>query len=203
MKKQREKISRREFLKLSALGLGALAINPAINSFDKLADFPQAEYLGRNTVYSPNSIRIWSKPSSSSTVIRTLQDDECVAWLRDVVGDIVPGRINRRWVETSEGYIYASSLQPVKNKPNLPVSQLTVPSDKGPGMWAEVTIPYVNLQLANPPSRAPWLAGIRSRGDEDLGGAPWQSFRRDAATPSARGDAVLLESGVPLRRPGY
>lgn len=72
MPKQKNKLSRREFLKISSLGLGALAINPFIHTIDELADFPEAEYLGRNTVYSPNSIRIWSKPSSSSTVIRTL-----------------------------------------------------------------------------------------------------------------------------------
>lgn len=24
-------------------------------------------------------------------------------------------------------------------------------------MWAEVSVPYVNLILANPPARAPWL----------------------------------------------
>ena len=160
MRNQKKQLSRREFLKLSTLGLGALALNPVIYSIDRLADFPEAEYLGRNTVYSPNSIRIWSKPSSSSTVIRNLQDDECVVWLRDVVGDIVPGRINRRWVETPEGYIYASSLQPVQNRPNQPVNQLTVPSDKGLGMWVEVTVPYVDLQLANPPARAPWMGSI-------------------------------------------
>jgi len=160
MTKSKNRMSRREFLKFGVLGLGALALNPIKNEILNLVDFPNAEYLGRNTIYSPNSIPIRTKPSYSSTVVRTLQDDECVVWLRDVVGEIVPGRINRRWVETPEGYIYASSLQPVKNKPNQPVNQLTVPSDKGLGMWAEVTIPYVNLQLANPPAQAPWLKAI-------------------------------------------
>ena len=157
MKKQETQLSRRDFLKLGIVGAASAAAGLKMN---QLFDIPAGENLGRNTVYSPNSIRIWSKPSSSSTVIRALQDDECVVWLRDVTGEIVSGRINRRWVETPEGYIYASSLQPVKNKPNQPVSQLTIPSEKGLGMWAEVTVPYVDLVLANPPARAPWLGSI-------------------------------------------
>jgi hypothetical protein len=160
MKRQEKLLSRRDFLKLGSYGLGALAINPIISRMNKLVDFPAGDNLGRNTIYSSPNIRIWSKPSSSSTVIRALQDDECVVWLRDVVGEIVPGRVNRRWVETPEGYIYASSLQPVKNKPNQPVSQLSVASDKGLGMWAEVTIPYVDLDLASAPPQAPWLKEV-------------------------------------------
>jgi len=160
MKKQNIKFTRREFMKFGVLGLGTIALTPILDSIQQLAEFPNGEHLGRNTVYSPNSIRIWSKPSSASTAIRTLNDDECVVWLRDVVGEIVPGRINRRWVETPEGYVYASSLQPVQNKPNQPVSQLTTPSDKGMGMWAEVTVPYVDLEIANPPARAPWLGSV-------------------------------------------
>jgi hypothetical protein len=160
MAQQKKQLSRREFLKIGSLGLGAVALNPAIHSIAKLADFPNVEQLGRNTVYSPNLISIWSKPNASSAKIRTLQDDECVVWLRDVVGDIVTGNVNRRWVETPEGYVFAPRLQPVKNKSNLPVSQLTVPWEKGLGMWVEVTVPYVDIKLANPPARAPWMSSI-------------------------------------------
>jgi hypothetical protein len=158
--KDKSEVSRREFLKISALGFSSFMAAPLMGNIRLLNEFPVGDNLGRNTVYSPNSIRIWSKPSSSSTVIRSLKEDECVLWLRDVVGEIVPGRINRRWVETPEGYIYASSLQPVQNKPNQPINQLSIPSDKGLGMWAEVTVPYVNLQLANPPARAPWMGSV-------------------------------------------
>jgi hypothetical protein len=160
MYKRNLKVSRRDFIKMGAMGVGAMALAPFHRNIQKLVEFPSGEFLGRNTVYSPNSIRIWSKPSSSSAVIRAMKDDECVVWLREVVGELVPGRINRRWVETPEGYIYGPSLQPVQNKPNPPVSQLTTPSDKGMGMWAEVTVPYVDIQLANPPARAPWLGSV-------------------------------------------
>ena len=160
MKKNHQNLTRREFMKLSAMGLGSLALSPVVDGMQKLDEFPQGELLGRNTVLSPNTISLWTRPSSFSTAIRTLKDDECVVWLREVVGDLVPGRVNRRWVETPDGYVYGSSLQPVRNKPNTPVTQLTTPSDKGMGMWVEVTVPYVRLQLVNPPAQAPWLGSV-------------------------------------------
>ena len=160
MKTKQQNLTRREFLKLGAMGLGSMAFSPVLSGMQKLDEFPQGELLGRNTVLSPNSIRLWSRPSASSTAIRTLKDDECVVWLREVVGDLVPGRVNRRWVETPEGYVYGPSLQPVRNKPNTPVTQLETPSEKGMGMWVEVTVPYVNMQIANPPARSPWLGDV-------------------------------------------
>ena len=47
--------------------------------------------------------------------------------------------------------------QPVRNLPNAPVSALNE-SSLGPGMWVEVTVPYVDLVIANPPGRSPWTA---------------------------------------------
>jgi lipoprotein-anchoring transpeptidase ErfK/SrfK len=67
-----------------------------------------------------------------------------------------PAGINQRWVETPYGYVWGGNLQPVRNLPNSPVS--TLPNTSlSPGMWVEVTVPYVDLILDNPPSRAPWL----------------------------------------------
>jgi hypothetical protein len=74
--------------------------------------------------------------------------DEVVVWQREVVGTEVMGRNNKKWVETPEGYIYAADLQPVRNIPNTPLTAL--PAGK-PGFWAEVTVPYIDLQLLNAP----------------------------------------------------
>ncbi len=63
---------------------------------------------------------------------------------------------SRRWVETPDGYIYAPRLQPVRYQPNNPVEELPE-IDLGRGMWAEVTVPYAPITVANPPARAPWL----------------------------------------------
>jgi lipoprotein-anchoring transpeptidase ErfK/SrfK len=157
------KINRRDFLKIAAAGIGGIAIMPWLERVHLLDEFPKAENLGRNTVYLPNHISIWSKPDANSTVIRQIQEDECLPWLREVVGTAPGGRINKRWVETPEGYVYASSLQPVRNLPNVPINQLIIQSNNGLGMWAEVTVPYVNLELANPPARAPWLGAIAQK----------------------------------------
>src|SRR5512146_2212538 len=58
------------------------------------------------------------------------------------------GRTNTRWVETSDGFIYATDLQPVRNLPNTPLT--AVPQGKS-GFWAEVTVPYVDLSVQNTP----------------------------------------------------
>ena len=150
-------IHRREFLQKSLYSIAGLTLSPAI--FGKqltLDDWPSAQYLGRNTVYLPSSLPIRTKPSVEGDLVRYLAEDEIVVWLREVIGDAPIGRPNRTWVETPEGFIYCPSLQRVKNVPNEPINEIPVNGPE-PGMWVEVTVPYVNMELANPPARAPWL----------------------------------------------
>ena len=158
----KDRISRRTFLERGLVSLGGLAVMPMFKgSRSKLAEFPNAEYLGRNTVYMPSYLPIRSKPNADADVVRTLSEDECVVWLREVVGDHPLGRPNRKWVETPEGYIYSPSLQRVKNLPNEPVTTLPTYGEDT-GMWVEVTVPYVNLTLENPPAKSPWLNAVSS-----------------------------------------
>ena len=153
-------VSRREFFQKSLLGLGGLVLAPGLSKMGlALADFPQGQSLGRNTVYQPSALPIRTKPFVESTIVRQLQEDEVVVWLREVLGESPIGRTNKTWVETPEGYIYAPSLQKVKNLPNAPLQAL--PDANGErGMWVEVTVPYVNMEIANPPARAPWLNDV-------------------------------------------
>lgn len=146
--------SRRDFLKLAGLGLGTLALRPApIKSGKRLPQFPAGDYLGRVAVY-PNaySTELKSLPDENAPAIRPAAQDEVVTWLRDVVGTSWAGRTNRRWaqVHTADGYdgfIYAVDLQPVRNLANTPLAAL--PEGKG-GLWTEITVPYVDLQLSGP-----------------------------------------------------
>lgn len=146
-------LSRRDFLKVAGVGLGALAFNPF--KFDPfrvpkpLPQFPAGDKLGRVAV-TPNfySTALMSKPDENATKIRDVQQDEVVVWQREVVGGSVSGRTNTRWVETPDGFIYTPDLQPARNLPNTPITAL--PGGK-PGFWAEVTVPYVDLQLQNAP----------------------------------------------------
>lgn len=147
-------ISRRDFLKLSALGLGGLAARPWQGLFT-LPEFPQAQRLGRVT---GGKIEVKARPDADSQTVGVLFEDAVVIWLREVVGKN-PYRTNQRWVETPEGYIWSPYLQPVQNLPNLPVQQLPETS-LGPGMWVEVSLPFVDMILDNPPPRSP---GIKDR----------------------------------------
>lgn len=148
-------ITRRDFLKLAALSTGAVAFRP----FKRLTlpEFPQGDRLGRITV---GKLDVFATPDASGQPIGALYEDNLFPWIREVVGSI-PGRINQRFVETPYGFIWGGYVQPVWNQPNAPLTELPTTS-LGPGMWVEVTVPYVDLVLDNPPARAPWLQYVAS-----------------------------------------
>ncbi|MGE5071874.1 MAG: L,D-transpeptidase [Anaerolineae bacterium] len=145
------RFSRRDFIKLAGLGLGALAFSPREpwHAPARLPQFPAGDRLGRVAV-TPNfySTALRSQPNENAPKVRDVPQDEVVVWQREVIGSSVSGRTNTRWVETPDGFIYAVDLQPVKNQPNQPVT--SVPQGKG-GFWAEVTVPYVDLSIQNAP----------------------------------------------------
>jgi hypothetical protein len=145
-------LSRRDFLKTAALGLGGLALPGRFfpgQPSGVLPEFPQAERLGR---VLGGKVEVKARPDEDSPTVKELFEDSVVVWLRELVGRR-PLWINQRFVETPDGYIYAPNLQMVRNQPNSPVTAM---SDEQ-GMWVEVTVPYVDLTLANPPARSPWL----------------------------------------------
>jgi len=142
-------LSRRDFLKIAGVGLGALAFRPRM-SFDleyfstprRLPQFPASDIIGR--VLEPG-IDLRSQPTNDETVntsISKLDADTLVEWGRQVVGNVVGGLTNQRYVETPQGYIYASVLQPTRNLPNTPIQEM--PAGQ-PGFWVEVTVPFIDL----------------------------------------------------------
>src|SRR3972149_5141576 len=143
------RFSRRDFMKLSGLGLGALALgsprSPVARSLWQV-EFPQSERLGRVVEELGTFINVRTRPSSDAPEAGRLAGDEVVPWLREVVG-YTPYR-NQRWVETPQGYVWAPLLQPVRNLPNTPLDTLPQTGSET-GMWMEVTVPYVEAQLAN------------------------------------------------------
>lgn len=152
-------LSRRDFLKLAGLGLGTLALNP-FSRVLPLADFPASERLGRNC--TGGTVDIKSQPDVASSTVKTIYEDTVLPWLREVnalKSDL--NRINQRWVETPEGYIYSSFLQPVRNQPNTPFKSMP---EGMTGFWAEVTVPYVDIYLDNPPPRSPNLRHLLGSG---------------------------------------
>lgn len=146
-------VNRRDFLKLGAVGVGAMALNRNKPGPFRLDSWPENTLLGRNC--GGGIVNLRSKPSADSTLLNTYYEDTIVIWLREVVGSAPAGLLSKRWVETPEGFIYAPTLQPVRNIPNQPVD--TLPSTSlGNGMWVKVTVPYVDLNLDNPPPHSPW-----------------------------------------------
>jgi len=144
---KKHNLSRRDFLKLAALGAGALAFRPYTKQ--ALPEFPKADQLGRVTV---GKVDVFARPDADSQIVGVLYEESVFPWIRESVGPM-PGRINQRWVETPNGFIWGGNVQPVLNQINIPVTSLQTTS-LGEGMWVEVTVPYADLILDNPPSRA-------------------------------------------------
>ncbi len=154
------RMTRRDLLKLTALGLSSLAFHPKgswqlidITSPKRLPVFPDAPQLGRVT---QPGIALRSYPSNSNgdqNLIARLQADTLVVWEREVVGTVVGGPNYLRYVKTPDGYVYSGMVQPVGNNPNDPVER--VPSGKE-GFWAEVTVPYIDLAHEGVQA-SPWL----------------------------------------------
>jgi lipoprotein-anchoring transpeptidase ErfK/SrfK len=160
---------RRDFLKLAGLGLGAVALRPMTSRLDThlasrsvlLPDFPQADLLGRNCTADTSlqwggTIPIMTRPDVNSTKVRNSHSDEVFPWQREVSAETIDVNYpNQRWVETPEGYIRSFNLQPCKNIPNTP---LTVLPDGKIGFWAEVTVPYVDLDVERAASSVGWVS---------------------------------------------
>ena len=153
-----EKISRRNFLKLSALGVGGILIHPGLNSVS-LNDFPNHERLGRVSV---GKIDLKIRPDQDSQTVGVLYEDAVVPWLREVSGKR-PYFINQRWVETPEGFIYGPYLQPVRNRPNQPIDRLEQ-TTIGDGLWVEVTVPFADVILDKTPSSNSWVEALVDQG---------------------------------------
>ncbi len=89
--------TRREFIKLAGLGLGAMAIRPLSSrlalfpsrSAALLPDFPKADLLGRNCTTDTSLewggiIPIMATPDVGGSKVRDAQPDEVFPWLKEV-----------------------------------------------------------------------------------------------------------------------
>lgn len=152
----RNPLSRRDFLKLTTLSAGVIGLEtlglPRWFARPSLAQGPASPRLGR-VVWWGTELK--TGPSLESQTVRALREDELFPWLRERVGSHFER--NQTWVETPEGYIWAPHLQPVYDRPNQPSTTLPTGS-LGSGVWVEVSVPFVDMLLENPPARSPWLS---------------------------------------------
>ncbi len=175
--KGKKQLSRREFIKLSALALGGLAFSGGKNVLPHVSNpneiigneivaneiilddpyapiFPENTPLGRVCVGGPGTpISIKTEPFMNAPTVRRAWFDEVFLWKQQIVtrnDQLSMNVINQRWVETPEGYIYADVLQPVKHVTHTPVTELPELPDGSRGMWVEITTPYAPMGLIKP-----------------------------------------------------
>jgi hypothetical protein len=144
------KLTRRDFLKVGAIGVGGVLLSKIYPAAAFLPDFPISPRLGR--VF--NLVEIKSRPDPESETVDIKYDDNILEIKREMVGK-APSLYSksRLWYEVPGGFIPAITVQPVKAELNTPLGELPVFGTE-PGMWAEVTVPYVDIELANPPARS-------------------------------------------------
>jgi hypothetical protein len=158
------KLSRRDFLKLAGLGLGALALRPfksfeleSLRSPKRLPPFPNSEIIARVVT---TDVVLRSRPTNdlgANTGIAKLPADYLVEWWHEVVGNVVGGWSNQTYLETKDGFIYSSMVQPTRNLPNIPITE--IPAGQL-GFWAEVTVPYIDLAHEGNIA-SPWLKDMK------------------------------------------
>jgi lipoprotein-anchoring transpeptidase ErfK/SrfK len=127
-----EKISRRDFLKLSGLGLAGLFTPPLNFHFDD----PFTDVLGRVTT---RMIWMYDHPSSEATRVKFCQRDALLNITNTTVSDDVTAH-NRVWYEIgTEGFVYSGYVQPVRTILNMPRMDIPVK-----GLLAEISVPFTD-----------------------------------------------------------
>jgi len=161
MNKKGASITRRDFIKTSAAAAGMLLLTPSQRWFIQ-EEFPEADQIGRVVVgvrRERGIVDIKAKPDYDAATVGTYLEDEVVPCYQEVIGKW-PFRNVQRWVETPEGFVWAPNIQPVKNFPNQTMDALPEGRE---GIWMEVTVPWVNAELANPPYRSSWWKLMESK----------------------------------------
>jgi lipoprotein-anchoring transpeptidase ErfK/SrfK len=126
-------LSRRDFLKLSGVGLASLAL-PTLN-FD-LSD-PFDFQQGRVTV---RTIWVHESPSETSPKIKLLQRDSLFNITNTAVSEDA-NTTNRIWYRVGEeGYVHSVNVQPVRTVFSQPYTG-NIPRE---GLLAEVSVPYTD-----------------------------------------------------------
>ena len=154
------RLTRRAFLKASAFGFAATVVQPHFQGLKSLPEYPAGNKLGRVCAGGDGArFDLKARPSMDAPGVATVYRDDIIVWLREVVASSLdPYRINQTWIETPKGYIYAPYVQPVENHPNVPLENFP-PYSNEPGMWAEVSVPYVPFTVDGGNPASPWLKG--------------------------------------------
>lgn len=129
-------LSRRDFLKLSGVGLAGLLAPPLSFLFDD----PFAAQQGRVTT---RTVWVYNHPSRQAEKVRFYQRDTVLSINNTAVSDELDAH-NRIWYQVgtekyTEGYVYSGDIHPVRTNLNTP--QMEIQKD---GLLAEVSVPYTD-----------------------------------------------------------
>ncbi|MFZ3071528.1 MAG: L,D-transpeptidase [Anaerolineaceae bacterium] len=158
-----QKITRREFLKLSGIFVGALALSrPKLTFAKALTQYPEGANLGRICAGQEGAwFELKTEPYLNAPKAATVWRDDVVEWKREVVTTNLDfDRFTQRWVETPNGYMYSPWVQPVKNHNNQPLQELPTNPDGTKGMWVEITKPVVDIKATRIPAASYWIREV-------------------------------------------
>lgn len=144
------RISRRDFLKIGAAGVGAglMANRLPVPRWQEAADY--IDYWKENYTAGTRLGRVLAtltlrdRPDPEAAELGKKYPDNIVEILREVVGKAPRADPhNYRWFETSDGYLWAPWVYPMNFQPQTPLE--TIPGGKA---WAEVSVPWVQGRSA-------------------------------------------------------
>jgi hypothetical protein len=121
------RLSRRDFLTLSALSAGAMAFRPP-------APGP-ARRGGQLVRVASDWIGLYAEPSFSSSRLAQIERDSLMTVLETINADDGPG-YNPLWYRVADGYAHSGHLQTVRWEPQAPIQ--SIPG----GALFEISVPY-------------------------------------------------------------
>jgi hypothetical protein len=163
-------ISRRDFLKLGGLALGALAFSPLLSTRSGFDDSPLVRV-------ATESVSVYKEPSDESAITGTWYRDELIHVYGEVKGVNGEPKYNPIWYRVWGGYLHRARLQKVKVIYNKPLDLIP----EGTRQLVEVTVPFTQpwrfsktygWQALNPPlyyESVHWADAIQEGHD----GTPW------------------------------
>jgi hypothetical protein len=164
-------LSRRQFLKLSALGLLGAGFSPLPPAQDHFT--PPTGLIGR-IASDENTVPIYEKPTKESDVVRETAFDELLPLYYEVRVEADEENPNPLWYRVWGGYLHSAYVQPTRYQLN-PFTD--IPEC---GQLAEVTVPYTQAYKRGDQggwekdyrlyySTTHWITGIETGPD----GNPW------------------------------
>jgi lipoprotein-anchoring transpeptidase ErfK/SrfK len=136
-------LTRRDFLKLTGLGLGALAFTPFRPGLTEFDDLPLIRI-------ATTSVSVYKEPNDQSAIVATWYRDDVLSMYEEVNSGTPD--YNPVWYRVWGGYMHRARIQKVKVIYNAPAYSLP----KEGKQIAEVTVPYTqSLKLIeNPQTKA-------------------------------------------------